>query len=615
MAISKRIIVGGGRNLQGVRQFLQHRNKLAINIGECGIGDLVVLRMLASHIRQAHPDIEVGFICGNRTHEYARQMPPHPDVSFCCRTEQAPRCGGVVEIRPAHIDEDAGDPRSRLRIWASHLDVTIDPDNVAFLNGEHRARMPRWQPGGDNILFFPNATAKDRCVPDEIRKDLESRLRGLGQVITDGNDWDLPELVRQIASAKLVVSTDTGPLHLAGAAGVPTVGISYFKPSHYFAELYPGIDVLQFSAGELCPCGGRWSCKYDSHDEMGHLPCNYEIDVDAVINAAKAQLGGGRQPYEKTAYVAVPPGIGDALWSLVKIPDLKRKGGYKRVVICPKSTGLNRSADFLARFDFVDDVQYVDFPIHPPEASPTNTDRDGRYVYIDSEKGWRGFDWLMISNGHLERGHRLENWLPELATDWTIGQQFTYEPDDLAAADAAAPDSPFVVFYPGPLRGNTTDGHNRGPLWTPDDWVSVHNAVCDAGFRVAYVGASYDRPYMDGQLLPALNSGGRSGYKDLVGELAIGATFALIERAQFTLSYQAGVGIFPLYRGRKSAIWWRPDGDSISPNIKLMFDERMNGAWVPPQYAGNHLPLYYKKDGPKEVIQKLRDRGWLGRGS
>jgi len=78
------------------------------------------------------------------------------------------------------------------------------------------------------------------------------------------------------------------------------------------------------------------------------------------------------------------------------------------------------------------------------------------------------------------------------------------------------------------------------------------------------------------------------------------------------ISYQAGVGIVSTYLGTPTAIFWRPYGDSISPQWILSFDERMASAWVPPATieAGKHLPLIYGRHGIQHIVSEIRRRGW-----
>lgn len=95
------------------------------------------------------------------------------------------------------------------------------------------------------------------------------------------------ELVALLSSSNLVVTNDSGPLHLAAGAGCRT--ISFFGPEspHRYGPLGEGHTV--FYAGELCsPCisidnGKRSDCRRNCQ-------CLRAIEPDAVIKAAKKML-------------------------------------------------------------------------------------------------------------------------------------------------------------------------------------------------------------------------------------------------------------------------------------------------------------------------------------
>jgi hypothetical protein len=64
--------------------------------------------------------------------------------------------------------------------------------------------------------------------------------------------------------------------------------------------------------------------------------------------------------------------------------------------------------------------------------------------------------------------------------------------------------------------------------------------------------------------------------------------------------------------GTPTALWWRPEGDSISPDAYLSFKEAMASAWVPPATlaAGKHLPLIYGRESPDDILSAIKERRW-----
>lgn len=67
-----------------------------------------------------------------------------------------------------------------------------------------------------------------------IRAETVRRASHYADRLTVKTDLSLPQLVREIASARLLVSNDTGPMHIGPAVGVPTLGLfSVGYPEHF----------------------------------------------------------------------------------------------------------------------------------------------------------------------------------------------------------------------------------------------------------------------------------------------------------------------------------------------------------------------------------------------
>lgn len=346
----------------------------------------------------------------------------------------------------------------------------------------------------------------------------------------------------------------------------------------------------------------------------------------------------------KKLTVAVPPGIGDSLWSMVKIQSIMQIGGYDYCKVAIKDTKLNRGKDFLLHFDFVDEVEYEVFPIHPPSAefgaifstglsklfgesavidsgfkSELNyVEETGEYIYIDSCQNFLNrYDWLLIANGHLERGNRLETWLLQFKTNFDIGvDNFVFTENEIENAERIhkylLDNKPFVVFYLGPKWGNTINGHNRGSLWTLKNWyetvmlMNEHNK----DLRFVLIGASYDADYA-GEFYTTY---GDKRFINLTGATEIGTTYALIKRSNFILSYQSGIGIFSVYLGVPTACFWRPYGNSLHPDFFISVREEMANAWAPPWALGidgTYLPQVYTKCSPQSIVEEVISRKWI----
>lgn len=311
----------------------------------------------------------------------------------------------------------------------------------------------------------------------------------------------------------------------------------------------------------------------------------------------------------------LPTGIGDSVWALHKIEAVRDKlepGGPIDISLVGSNDKIDsRALDFVRRFRFIHSVNMKPFSLqaYGPRVHP-----DGTYNYI--EDGMYEFDGekycVLIPNRALEQGIRLEDWLPHYPIRWDIFRDFHIEVSECMKATAVQQSvGDYAVFYPGPLAGNTVEGHNRGPIWKPEDWVELGKRIHkEFGLHILFVGASYDHSYFQIMLEPLLK--GYDWWTSVIGKTNLGELWAITDRAKFVISYQAGVGIISTLKGTPTGIFWRQHGDSISSSHYLSFNEAMASAWVPPDIlkAGTHLPLYYGKDSVESILNEVRTRGW-----
>lgn len=310
----------------------------------------------------------------------------------------------------------------------------------------------------------------------------------------------------------------------------------------------------------------------------------------------------------------LPTGIGDSVWALHKIQDIARVQGDGVIdigLVCGVESKLeSRALNFIRRFKFVNSVKMM--PGYSILKQPVFRS-DGCWNYIeDGIYEFKGEKWcVLIPNEPLERGIRLEQWLPHYKINWTIWQDFQIHDEEVERAAVLTPEN-FAVFYPGPLDGNTVQGHNRNMIWRPQDWMELGRRIhSEHGLDIVTVGAPYDAPYYNTLLAPNLN--GASGYwHDLIGLTTLGELFAVTGMAKFVISYQAGVGIVSTYLRTPTGIFWRQKGDSIVQGAMLSFDEGMASAWVPPDVIahGDHLPLYYGRHDVDYIMNEIKARKW-----
>lgn len=109
-----------------------------------------------------------------------------------------------------------------------------------------------------------------------------------------GGETDLPGLAAVLSLCDAVVTNDTGPMHLAGALGTPTVSV--WGPSDP-GEVRPvGAASVEVHGSPLpcrpcyrneCPRVGKGTVLPQAHEECMRL-----IEVDQVVGAARSILAG-----------------------------------------------------------------------------------------------------------------------------------------------------------------------------------------------------------------------------------------------------------------------------------------------------------------------------------
>ena len=125
-------------------------------------------------------------------------------------------------------------------------------------------------------------SAADRPLIDAVKQTLPP-----GRVIDLGGSVDLPTLAAVVARLDLLVTGDTGPMHLAHAAGTPIVAV--FGPSDpaRYAPRGPYDRVVRVDL----PCSPCNRIRLPPARCTGHTPdCLAFIDADSVFTAAVSVL-------------------------------------------------------------------------------------------------------------------------------------------------------------------------------------------------------------------------------------------------------------------------------------------------------------------------------------
>jgi len=128
----------------------------------------------------------------------------------------------------------------------------------------------------------------DRAMVDEVRQALAGQ-----PVIDAAGVLGLPATAALLARLDVLITGDSGPMHLAAAMGTPVVAL--FGPSN--PARYGPLVRRQRVVRVQLPCSPCGQVRLPPPRCRGHVPdCMDGITVDAVVVATRAVLAEGRGP-------------------------------------------------------------------------------------------------------------------------------------------------------------------------------------------------------------------------------------------------------------------------------------------------------------------------------
>jgi ADP-heptose:LPS heptosyltransferase len=131
-------------------------------------------------------------------------------------------------------------------------------------------------------------SASDRPLVDPVARALANT-----DVIDVVGTLDLPGLAAVLAEVDVLVTGDTGPMHIAAAVATPVVAI--FGPSD--PARYAPRDPIHHIVRIDLPCSPCNRIRLPPERCAGHIPdCLTGIDVEMVYRAVEATLDRHRQP-------------------------------------------------------------------------------------------------------------------------------------------------------------------------------------------------------------------------------------------------------------------------------------------------------------------------------
>ena len=286
---------------EGAHRGLSGRMRLARRIRQGGPIDLAVLFQKAFDAavlaRLAGARVRVGYATDARGFLLTHPLPPPPKTRHHADAfldlARAVGCEAIDPLPSFHLGEEqrrAADAVLRRRGFAdAPLLVALHPGaskGPRAWHAERFAALAERLRRGHGARFFLVGSAGEQDTLERVRAGLST-----GDWIGPEEAPGLPVAAALLARCHLFIGNDSGPMHLAAALGVPTVGI--FGPGHPRNTAPRGRPGTIATIGRDYPCA---PCRQDFFRECPPAPsgkpfCLEEIVVDEVERAALRLIG------------------------------------------------------------------------------------------------------------------------------------------------------------------------------------------------------------------------------------------------------------------------------------------------------------------------------------
>lgn len=235
-----------------------------------------------------------------RENPYALLTDWVPDTEPDTKIDAPPRHEAQRQLDlVAHVGAITGDPR--LRFSLADADRAMAAGLLADLAGKHRAAV--------RVVMHPGATAASRRWPAERFAEVARELAaGVGALVLVTGNAGERSLVQQVcsqaghpavvpmagrlsigemgallAASDLLVSNNSGPVHMAAALGTPVVDLYALTNPQHTPWMVPHRVLFQDVPCRYC---------YKSSCPQGHHRCLGEVSVRQAVEASMALLDG-----------------------------------------------------------------------------------------------------------------------------------------------------------------------------------------------------------------------------------------------------------------------------------------------------------------------------------
>lgn len=262
------------------------------------------------------------------------------------------------------------------------------------------------------------------------------------------------------------------------------------------------------------------------------------------------------KPRQIRPTILLPPGIGDAYWSVVKLRAfLKREGlGIPDVgIVSPREkywNGHMRAFPFLAMFPFLNSsLRFV-------EGRGLDLRPVWNEAYLDPGrtifKGIAGFDYFISYNAHLRVGKSLDQVDPDLACDWSPPAFVSLDQIRFRERSMAGYKKYLVAYFV--FQGTNKYVLEHFSIGDLANWVI--KAATLTGSIPVFVGAEWDLTDKVLEKMISMVTAMVPGTVNLVGKTDLHQLFGLMKGAAGIMGVPSGITIMSSVMNLRTSILW-----------------------------------------------------------
>lgn len=281
---------------------------------------------------------------------------------------------------------------------------------------------------------------------------------------------------------------------------------------------------------------------------------------------------------EQPLHIALPPGIGDIHWALLKMGALRKLLGRPFIVHVAHDEKHTSTVAYLKMVPWIADaVDDRKVPPAIPQYFPGRNDDPALYGTLNGCAGLHGYDYCLFPNFILDQGGHVEDFLPGLEID------YDYE---MVGWMGAAPGewTGRHVLYPSGYLPNRAFHNGK---WTVQDWVDVARATD----RPLLVGSdSSDDMGYTADVSAALSDAGIP-HDNVCGRTPMPLLINILKTAKSVVGLNCGVPILSSAWGVPTVMLWGADDFPIEGCHN--HHNKMKTCWLNPRQEYPYVALSY----------------------